>query len=80
LHRDKDFFELFTDFKGYVDFFFLQDCVNEKYQVKLWLDTSLFEDSPMPKTTEDYFSWINSQLDFVKKRTKRIAEYCESIG
>lgn len=75
LQRDKDFFELFKDFKGYVDFFLLQDCVNEKYQVKLWLDTPLFENDPMPKTTEDYFSWINSQLDFVKKRSKRITDY-----
>ena len=76
LHRDEDFFELFTDFKGYVDFFLLQDCVNEKYQVKLWLDTQLFENDPMPKTVDEYLSWINSQLDFVEKRAKRIADYC----
>ena len=80
LHRDRDFFDLFIDFKGYVDFFLLQDCINEKYQVKLWLDTPLFENDPMPTTTEDYFNWINSQLNFVKKRAKRIAEYCENMG
>ena len=31
LDKDKDFFDLFLNFKGYVDFFFLQDCVSEDY-------------------------------------------------
>ena len=72
LHKDKAFFDLFVDFKGYVDFFFLQDCVDEK----LWLDTPLFENNPISKNVEDYCSWINSQLDFVKRRTERITNYC----
>ena len=29
INRDKEFYDLFVDFKGYVDFFFLQDCVSE---------------------------------------------------
>jgi len=80
LLRDKAFFELFIDFKGYVDFFLLQDCVDEKYHVKLWLDTPLFENDPMPKNTEAYFNWIDSQLFFVKQRAKRIVEYCEKMA
>lgn len=74
--KDAVFFELFVDFKGYVDFFFLQDCVDENYRVKLWLDTPLFEDNPMPRNVDEYLSWIDSQLDFVEKRAKRIANYC----
>lgn len=31
LRSDKAFFDLFVDFKGYVNFFFLQDCVNVDY-------------------------------------------------
>lgn len=70
------FFRLFEDFKGYVDFFFLQDCVDENYNVKLWLDTPLFVSKPMPKSLEEYKYWIGTQLEFVAKRGQRIANYC----
>jgi len=29
--NDKEFFELFVDFKGYIDYFYLQDCVSYDY-------------------------------------------------
>ena len=41
---DRKFFELFVDFKGYVDYFFLQDCVSADYSsVLFWLDSSIFK-------------------------------------
>ena len=64
--------------KGYVDFFLLQDCVDENYNVKFWLDTPLFVSMPMPKNLDEYYKWIDSQLDFVTKRGKRIEEYCKN--
>lgn len=76
LHRSKEFFELFVDFKGYVDFFLLQDCVDEDYNVKLWLDTPLWITDPMPETVESYNDWIDKEIDFVAKRGRRIEEYC----
>lgn len=76
--RSREFFKLFVDFKGYVDFFLLQDCVDENYNVKFWLNTPLFESMPMPKNMEEYEIWINSQLDFVSKRAQRIADYCKN--
>lgn len=78
LQRSKAFFDLFVDFKGYVDFFLLQDCVDENYNVKFWLDTPLFVSMPMPKNLDEYYKWIDSQLDFVAKRGKRIEEYCKN--
>ena len=78
MQSDKVFFDAFVDFKGYVDFFLLQDCVDENYRVKLWLDTPLFENNPIPKTAEEYCQWINAQLDFVKLRAKRITDYCNT--
>lgn len=78
LERSSEFFKLFVDFKGYVDFFLLQDCVDENYNVKFWLKTPLFESMPMPKNLEEYEIWINSQLDFVEKRGQRIADYCKN--
>lgn len=77
LQRSKAFFDLFVDFKGYVDFFLLQDCVDEDYNVKYWLDTPLFVSDPMPDSVESYNAWIQAELDFVAKRGNRIEEYCK---
>ena len=77
LQRSKEFFDLFVDFKGYVDFFLLQDCVDGNYQVKFWLDTPLFVSDPMPDSVESYKAWIKAELDFVVKRGNRIEEYCK---
>ena len=77
LEKSRNFFNLFIDFKGYVDFFLLQDCVDEDYNVKLWLNTELFETKPMPKDMETYKNWINSQLEFVAKRNDRIKQYIQ---
>ena len=60
-------------FKGYVDFFLLQDCVDEKYNVLYGLDTPLFVS--MPKTLNEYHKWIDSEIDFVTKRGRRIEDY-----
>lgn len=80
LERSSEFFKLFVDFKGYVDFFLLQDCVDDDYNVKFWLETPLFVNMPMPRDLDEYKKWIYSQLDFVEKRGKRIKEYCEIKG
>lgn len=80
LHRSKDFFELFVDFKGYVDFFLLQDCVDENYNIQFWLDTPLWISDPMPESVEIYQSWIDKELDFVDKRSRRIKDYCGING
>ena len=78
-NQDKAFFDLFVDFKGYVDFFFLQDCVSEDYkEVKLWLDTPLFKSYPIPEDVESYKKFIITELDFLRKRNDRIAEYCSN--
>ena len=76
LAQDKVFFDLFVDFRGYVDFFFLQDCVSPDYsEVRLWLGNEPFEDDPLPENVEDYLSWIRSNLDFVEKRNRRIGRF-----
>ena len=75
--KDAPFFDLFVDFKGYVDFFFFQDCVDENYNVKFWLDTPLWDTYSMPKTLEEYHFWMKQEQDFLEKRAKRIADYCK---
>ena len=73
LDANRDFFDLFIDFRGYIDFFYLQDCVSSDYQrVDFWLGRGDFEDNPLPQTVEDYRAWIDRELAFVAKRNKRI--------
>ena len=74
--KDKDFFELFIDFKGYVDYFFLQDCVTPDYEsVLFWLGNGELDSEPLPKSPKEYIDFIEKELLFVKKRNKRIENY-----
>ena len=76
LLKDKAFFDLFVDFKGYVDFFFLQDCVSEDYKkVNLWLGNDFFEKNPVPHTADEYLTFIGKEYDFLKKRNRRIINF-----
>lgn len=75
LKKDKEFFDLFVDFKGYVDFFYMQDCVSSDYEsVVFWLGNGEFLQNPLPKTVDEYIHWINCNMDFVKQRNERIQE------
>lgn len=79
LTQDKDFFELFENFKGYVDYFFLQDCVTDDYNtVKFWIGDGEFSNYPLPQSPKEYVSFIEKELEFVEKRNKRIEQYCNS--
>lgn len=80
LENDKTFFNLFESFKGYVDFFFLQDCVSADYStVKMWIPTIPFnETNPLPTSVNEYMQWIDATRLFVKKRNNRIEAYIKS--
>ncbi len=79
LEKDASFFDLFVDFKGYVDFFFLQDCVSDDYQtVDIWEGKGDFSKSGLPDTAEDYLNFIKNEQEFLRKRNQRIADYCNS--
>jgi len=74
LVEDKKFFDLFVDFRGYVEYFYLQDLVSEDYKtVKFLIGNGNFEINPFPKTINEYLTWMNNQLEFVDKRNKRIS-------
>lgn len=77
LYHDKDFFDLFVDFKGYVDFFLLQDCVLDDYSaVDIWCGDTSFTKCGYPSTVDDYFAFIEKEFAFLEKRNQRIKEYC----
>ena len=80
LVAEKKYFDLFLDFKGYIDFFFLQDCVSPDYSsVKFWLGDGQFKKYPFPRSVDDYLQWIKQQLVFVDQRNRRIKEFFELI-
>ena len=77
IENDKAFFDLFVDFKGYVDFFLLQDCVSDDYsKVDIWEGDGLFTKSGQPETVEDYLKFLLKEHIFLDKRNRRIQEYC----
>ena len=74
----KPFFDLFVDFKGYVDFFHLQDLVTKNYSAVeffCWFDgfNSTF---PLPRTVDEYVDYIGRVIQFSKLRNERIATWC----
>ena len=81
LNSDKPFFDLFVNFKGYVDFFFLQDCVSKDYsEVEIWEGNGDFSEEGLPKTVDDYFRFINKEFAFLEKRNIRIDAFCKEMG
>jgi len=73
LTRYADFFRLFGDFKGYVEFFLLQDLVSEDFlEIKFFRHFEDFKTPAVPKTLEDYLSYKDRAIKFVNNRNQRI--------
>lgn len=80
LKRYKDFFDLFSDFKGYCEYFLLQDLVIDDYlKVNFFLPFNDFIRSPLPQDVNEYNEYKKNNIDFLQKRNKRIEEYNNEI-
>ncbi|GAG05266.1 unnamed protein product, partial [marine sediment metagenome] len=67
--RYQDFFGLFRDFRGYIDFFLLQDLVTENYaQIKFYLPFDNFMSAPIFHCVNDYLIYQERVIDFINKR------------
>jgi Family of unknown function (DUF6994) len=80
--RYADFFRLFGDFRGYVDFFLLQDMVTEDYSaVRFFTPFHDFTTSPLPDSVHAYRTYRQLAVEFIESRNRRIAVYvgCEPI-
>ena len=84
LEKDKAFFDLFKDFRGYVDFFLLQDIVSDDYKhVKCLFENREYcdeffvgsKETTVPQTADEYWQWYENTLDFVEKRNVRIESW-----
>ena len=70
------FFALFEDFKGYTDFFLLQDLVSEDAsRVEFLIEFEDFNGSPFARTVEEYQTYREKGINFVRSRNRRMAEY-----
>ena len=71
--RYSSFFSLFQDFRGYVNFFLLQDLVDDQYlSVKFWHPFDSFDFSPLPKNIPEYQVYKKNVIEFVTARNKRM--------
>lgn len=74
LARYHQFFSLFKNFKGYVDFFLLQDLVTDDYsEVQFFVPFDDFKGSPRPDRVEGYMTFKEKTIAFVNNRNTRIA-------
>jgi hypothetical protein len=59
----------------YVDFFYLQDLVNEvTHTVKFFMPFEDFTASPLPRTLDGYFAYRQRAIEFIESRNRRIAD------
>jgi len=73
LTRYGDFFGLFGNFQGYVEFFLLQDLVAEDFSaIKFFRHFEDFKTPAVPKTLEEYISYKKLTMKFVNTRNQRI--------
>jgi hypothetical protein len=80
--RYRDFFGLFEDFKGYVDFFLLQDMVTDDYEsVGFFMPFEGFQSPAVPGDVATYVGFRDRSLQFIADRNVRIAEWAaEHLG
>lgn len=73
--RYKEFFYLFENFKGYIDFFLLNDLVDENGNIKFYLPFDNFTTNPTFKDIDEYLIYKSGVIQFIKTRNKRIQNY-----
>jgi hypothetical protein len=72
--RYRDFFDLFVDFRGFIEFFLLQDIVSENCSsVSFFVPFGEFETRGVPRDLETYVSYSCRAMEFVHARNDRIS-------
>ena len=74
LIRYSDFFELFGNFQGYIDFFLLQDLVADDYgAIKFFMPFNEFKTSAVPTNLDMYINYKEDVMHFINLRNTRIS-------
>jgi hypothetical protein len=77
--RYKNFFDLFESFAGYVNFFLLNDLVDEDGKIKFYLPFDNFKTRPIFSNVDDYLIYKKGVSNFIKARKTRIATYVNDL-
>jgi len=76
LLRYARFFDLFGDFRGYTEFFLLQDLVSEDASaVRFFMPFDDFADSPIPSSVEAFREYRARAREFISARAQRMSAY-----
>jgi len=76
LIKYKSFFDLFESFENYVEFFLLQDLIDNKSStIKFYMPFDDFKTRPSFNSVEDYISYKSKVLEFNSKRKARIKSF-----
>lgn len=70
--RYAEFFALFDDFGGYVEFFLLQDAVDADGSVKFWAPFDRFSTPAIPSSLAAYLTYREAMFAFLRGRNSRI--------
>jgi hypothetical protein len=75
-----DFFNLFENFRGYIEHFLLQDLVSGDFaSVRLLKDFDGFSGNALPdRSVEEYREYMGRSMAFIQARNERIATYATS--
>ena len=78
--RYRSFFKLFDNFKGYINYFLLQDLVEEDFlKIKFWHPFVSFDNSPLRSNLNEYYSFKENVIKFVTSRNERINKFSRNI-
>ena len=78
LQRYHDFFSLFGTFRGYVEFFLLQDLVTDSAgQVNFSIPFDNFTTPALPRDIETYKEYRRLTIEFVTARNGRINQWAD---
>jgi hypothetical protein len=73
LSRYRDFFALFGDFSGYVEFFLLQDLVTRDHAaVRFFMPFDDFRTPSVPRDVQEYTEYRRLSVEFIGARNRRI--------
>ena len=76
LARYRDFFALFEDFRGYVEFFMLQDLVTDDCSaVRFFMPFDDFKTPSVPKDGDTYKEYRRLSIEFIEARNRRIGRH-----
>jgi len=72
LNRYKNFFALFENFIGYIQFYLLDDIIDNNGNIKFYLPFDNFKSRPVFNSIDDYFLYKQGVMTFINSRNKRI--------